>query len=391
MDNSVETDITIIGAGASGMMAAHFCSLGGKEVYLLDHNKQVGRKILISGGGKCNFTNLYGSDPKDYYSENKHFVKSALSRYSPWEFINLIQDHKIPYEERLHGQLFCKRSAKDINTVLLSQLQKKNIKLLLEQSDLEVDILEGGFEVFNSKIRIRSQKLVIATGGLVLPQIGASDFGHKLAKRVGHKIIPMVPALVPFKYSAFKELAGNAFIIGLSCNGHYVAENVLFTHRGLSGPGVLKTSLFWNSGDEIFANWLPSEKFSELIKKAPANIQIGSVLRRYLPNSFVTVFFDLIDIDEKQNVARLSKANLLLIEEKLHNMSILPEGTEGFRKAEVTRGGICTSKVSSKTLESKLCPGLHFIGEVLDVTGQLGGHNFQWCWASAYAVGEVLK
>lgn len=391
MIEKIETDIVIIGAGASGMMAAHFCALGGKEVYLLDHNKQVGRKILISGGGKCNFTNLYGSDPKDYYSENKHFVKSALSRYSPWEFINLIQDHKIPYEERLHGQLFCKRSAKDINTVLLSQIQKKNIKILLEFKDLEVKVLNLGFEIINAKYSIKTPKLIIATGGLVLPQIGASDFGHKLAKSVGHKIIPMVPALVPFKYSAFKELAGNAFIIGLTCNDHYVAENVLFTHKGLSGPGVLKTSLFWNSGDEVIANWLPSAKFSELIVQAPSNLQIGTILRRHLPNNFVTVFFNLLGIDETQNIARLSKFNAQKIEKNLHQMSILPEGTEGFRKAEVTRGGICTSKVSSKSLESQLCPGLHFIGEVLDVTGQLGGHNFQWCWASANAVGESLK
>lgn len=391
MRDQLKKDIVIIGAGASGMMAAHFCAQGGKSVLVLDHNKQVGRKILISGGGKCNFTNLYGSDPKDYYSENKHFVKSALSRYSPWEFIELIEKGKVPYEERLHGQLFCKRSAKDINTILLAQLQKKNISIMLEQKDLEVEIEEENFRIANDKIEVNCSKLIIATGGLVLPQIGASDFGHQLAKRVGHKIIPMVPALVPFKYDKFRELSGNAFIIGLTCNDHHVAENVLFTHKGLSGPGVLKTSLFWNHGDPVIANWLPSENFSDLLRKSAGDLQVGTVLKRYLPNKFVSVFFDIIEIDESLNIARLSKKMISEIEKNLHEMVILPEGTEGFRKAEITRGGVCTKHISSKTLESKLCPGLHFIGEVLDVAGQLGGHNFQWCWASASAVGAALK
>ena len=205
------------------MMAAHFCGLNGKEVHLLDHNTQVGRKILISGGGKCNFTNLYGSDPKDYYSENPHFVKSALSRYSPWEFINLIIENDIPYDERLHGQLFCKRSAKDINTILLTQLNKKNIHIKLGQKNLEVETISTGYRVYNETVEYIAKDLVIATGGLVLPQIGASSFGHVIAKRFGHKIIPTTPALVPFKITGVSELAGNAFIVGISCNEHYVA------------------------------------------------------------------------------------------------------------------------------------------------------------------------
>ena len=265
------------------------------------------------------------------------------------------------------------------------------IQACCEQSDLEVEIKEGEFLISNHKIEVHATKLIIATGGLVLPQIGASDFGHKLAKRVGHKIIPMVPALVPFKYGKFRELAGNAFIIGLSCNNHYVAENVLFTHKGLSGPGILKTSLFWNNGDEVVANWLPSENYQDLIKRASSDTQVGTILKKVLPNKFVSVFLEIIGIDETLNIARLSRAMQEKLELSLHSMVIIPEGTEGFRKAEVTRGGICTKHVSSKTLESKLCPGLQFIGEVLDVTGQLGGHNFQWCWASAKAVGEALK
>lgn len=387
----IKTDIVIIGAGASGMMAAHFCGQNGKEVYLLDHNNQVGRKILISGGGRCNFTNLYGSDPKDYYSENSHFVKSALSRYSPWEFIDLIIKNEIPYEERLHGQLFCKRSAKDINTVLLSQLKKSNIHLKLNEKNLQVEIIEDGYRVSNENLSLKTKKLVIATGGVVLPQIGASDFGYVLAKKVGHKIIPTVPALVPFKIEGFSELSGNAFIAGITCNGHYVAENVLFTHKGLSGPGILKTSLFWNHGDSIEVNWLPSISIEDVLQRVPGNIRVDNLIKKYLPNSFVDLFFNRIDIDGSLFVGRLSKDMIQTIINELHKMTLIPSNTEGFRKAEVTRGGICTSKVSSKTLESQLQPGLHFIGEVLDVTGQLGGHNFQWCWASANAVGEALK
>jgi predicted Rossmann fold flavoprotein len=387
----LKTDIVIIGAGASGMMAAHFCSLGGKEVYLLDHNKQVGRKILISGGGKCNFTNLYGSDPKDYYCENPHFVRSALSRYSPWEFIELIQKHQIPYEERLHGQLFCKNSAKDINKVLLSQIQKPNIHLKLNEKDLVVEILDDGFIVQNNNLNIFTPKLVIATGGIVLPQIGASDFGYVLAKKVGHKIIPTTPALVPFKIEGFADLAGNAFIAGITCNGHYVAENVLFTHKGLSGPGILKTSLFWNHGDSIEVDWHPSVRFKDMIKSSPGNIRVDNMLKKYLPNSFVDLFFNRIKEDPSLYISRLSNKMIENINRELHSMQLKPSNTEGFRKAEVTRGGICTSLISSKTLESKLQSGLHFIGEVLDVTGQLGGHNFQWCWASANAVGEALR
>jgi predicted Rossmann fold flavoprotein len=386
----IQTDIVIIGAGASGMMAAHYCAQNGKDVYLLDHNKEVGRKIIISGGGKCNFTNLYGSDPKDYYCENPHFVKSALSRYSPWEFIDLIIQNNVPYEERLHGQLFCKKTAKDINKVLLSQLKKPNIHLKLSERDLKVDALESGYLIYNENLSIKTNKLIIATGGIVLPQIGASDFGYVLAKRFGHKIIPTKPALVPFKIEGFSELSGNAFIMGITCNGHYVAENVLFTHKGLSGPGILKTSLFWNKGDAIEVNWLPAISIEDVLKRVPGNTRVDNMIKKYLPNSFVDLFFSRIDIDGAVFVSQLTKVMTQIIVRELHKTTLFPSNTEGFRKAEVTRGGICTSKVSSKTLESQNQSGLYFIGEVLDVTGQLGGHNFQWCWASAHAVGEAV-
>ncbi len=387
----IKADIVIIGAGASGMMAAYHCAQNGKKVYLLDHNKQVGRKIIISGGGKCNFTNRYGSDPKDYWCSNPHFVKSALSRYQPQDFIDLVERAGIPFEQRSHGKLFCARSAKDINKMLLSLIDKPNIKLLLEQSDLQVEKQEDGFHIFNKSIKIIAPKLVVATGGIVLPEIGASDFGYVLAKKMGHKIIPTQPALVPFKIAGFAELAGNAFLVGITCNGHYVEENVLFTHKGLSGPAILKTSLFWNHGDAITLNFLPNQSVEDILKKTVGSLQLSTALKKIFPNSFVHVFLQRIKVDPVIRIAELTKEMRMKIEREIHSMKIIPEGTEGFRKAEVTRGGICTSKISSKTMESDLQKGLYFIGEVLDVTGQLGGHNFQWCWASAFAAGEDLK
>lgn len=387
----IKTDIIIVGAGAAGMMAAHFCAQNGKSVYLLEHNNQVGKRILISGGGKCNFTNRLGSNPKDYYCEDSLFVGPVLNRYRPERFIELMNQHKIPFEERLHGQLFCLNSAKDINKVLLSQLNKENIKLLLNQNDLKVQKDQDGYSVTNSSLDLWAPKLVIATGGIVLPQLGASTFGHDVARMFGHKITPMVPALVPFKINGFEELAGNAFIAGITCNKHYVAENVLFTHKGLSGPGILKTSLFWNQGDVIEINWLTQHSFLHLLEKAPKNHQLDTVLKKHFPNAFVSHFLKRLKIDGTTFVGSLSKKNIQLVDQEIHRMKIKPEATEGFRKAEVTRGGICTKQISPHTLESTLSPGLFFIGEVLDVAGQLGGHNFQWCWASAFTVGEELK
>ena len=383
-------DTVIIGAGASGMMAAYFCAKNGKSVFLLDHNNAVGKKILISGGGKCNFTNMYG-EFNDYYCENPHFVKSALSRYTVWDFLEHINSHEVPYEERELGKLFCKRSAKDINQMLLSLINKSGAKLKLSQKNLDVEKLDSGWRVFNSEHNYYCENLVIATGGLVLPSIGASSFGHVIAKRYGHKIIPTTPALVPFIVPGFSEIRGNAFVAGITCeNKYYVAENVLFTHKGLSGPGVLKASLHWNPGESIEINWLVNARLRELLEKLPGNTPISKPLKKHLPNNFVDHFFDLIGFDGKKYISQLSKSDLNLIERQLHHMKIIPSGTEGFRKAEVTRGGIDTSKVSSKTMESQLRKGLYFIGEVLDVTGQLGGHNFQWCWASANAVGEAI-
>lgn len=386
---SIKTDIVIIGAGAAGMMSAYFCASSNKSITLIDHNKQVGRKILISGGGKCNFTNLYG-EASDYYCENPHFVKSALSRYTAWDFLELINRFEVPYEERKWGQLFCKRSAKDINTMLAKLIHKENISLCLGIQNLDVEKINDGFKVYNEELEFICNDLVIATGGLVLPSIGASSFGHIIAKRFGHKIIPTTPALVPFVVEGYSELRGNAFVAGISCNNHYVAENLLFTHKGISGPAVLKTSLFWNPGDEITIDWLPGKSFESILASYPGGVAVDKILKKLLPNNFVDHFFDKIDIDGRSFIAKLSKKNIQKIIDNIHTTKMTPSSSEGFRKAEVTRGGIDTSKISSKTMESQLCSGLYFVGEVMDVTGQLGGHNFQWCWSSANALGQAI-
>ena len=275
--------------------------------------------------------------------------------------------------------------------MLLSLIQKDNIDLRLGVKNLDVEKVGKEYRTFNESCSYLSEKLIIATGGLVLPSIGASSFGHIVAKKFGHKILPTSPALVPFIIPGFNELRGNAFVAGITCNGHYVAENVLFTHKGLGGPGILKTSLFWNPGDAITVNWLPDNDILDIYKKNQSSIQLNTPLKKVLPNNFVDFFFEKIQIDGSLYIGKCSNKILQKIKDELHAMEIMPQGSEGFRKAEVTKGGVDTAKISSKTMESKLSPGLHFVGEVMDVTGQLGGHNFQWCWSSAYAVGEALQ
>lgn len=383
-------DIAIIGAGAAGMMAAHFCALDGKKVIILEHNDRVGRKILISGGGRCNFTNIH-SGPDDFVSENPHFCKSALSRFTPYDFIDLIEKHQIQYHEKKLGQLFCNKSAKEINSMLLNLIDKKNISLELGAKNLQVkDCLEG-FVISNKELEVECSSLIIATGGLSIPPIGATDFGHKLAKSYGHKIIPATPALVPFTYNGFEKLSGISTIAKLRCGHDSITEDVLFTHKGLSGPAVLKTSLYWQANSPIEINWLPDNQIKSVLEDTPGKTKISSLLKKFFATKLVGFFLEKININENTNLSDLNKDDITALELVIHSMQLIPNGTEGFRKAEVTRGGVDTKQISSKTMESNLKPGLYFIGEVLDVTGQLGGHNFQWAWASAYAAGEALK
>jgi len=383
-------DIIIIGAGAAGLMCAHYASHNNKSICVLEHNKQVGRKILISGGGRCNFTNLI-VEPKDFYCENPHFVKSALSRFSPWDFISMIEEDEIPYEERKHGQLFCKRSAKDINNLLLKRTNKENIDIKLSQTDLKVKDYGEGFEVTNENLTLTCDKLVVATGGLSVPSIGATGFGHQLAKEYGHKILPPMPALVPFKVPQFGELSGISLEIKISCkNGYSVLEDLLLTHRGLSGPATLKASLFWNPGEAVEIDWLPHHKLNQIMTDSLGSVRIEKLLKKYLPNKLADWLISQTGINGQISLGSLKKVDQFKLEQIIHSMKVIPETTEGFRKAEATRGGVDTNKISSKTMESQLRSGLFFIGEVLDVTGNLGGFNFQWAWASGHAAGKAL-
>lgn len=386
-----EADITIIGAGAAGLMAGFLCAQKGKKVLILEHNDKVGRKIAISGGGRCNFTNMY-SNPDDFDSKNEHFCKSALSRFSPHDFIALIEEDHISYFEKKLGQLFCTKSAKDIINLLVKRNQQYGSTILTNQKNLKVTETDAGlFKIYNDKLEVKSKKLIIATGGLSIPTIGASDFGYLIAKRYGHKIIPTEPALVGLKIDGFAELAGTSLVASVSCGQKTITEDVLFTHKGLSGPAILKISLYYQPKDTLTINWLPEHSFDSLFANLPGNSQYRVILRKYLPNKFVDFLLKSLFIEQHANLSDLSKQKRTELKDALFNMTIKPTGTEGFRKAEVTRGGIHTNKVSSKSMESKLKKNLYFIGEVLDVTGQLGGHNFQWAWASAFAVSEELE
>lgn len=382
-------DIIIIGAGAAGMLCAHFAGANGKRIALLEHNKQVGRKILISGGGRCNFTNLNVA-ADDYYSQNPHFVKSALSRFSSWDFISMVMEDEIPYVEKSHGELFCKNSAKDINALLLKRIHKANINLILNAKDLKVE-KKDSFIISNDQLKLTADNLVIATGGLSIPPIGATGFGYEVAKSFGHKIFPATPALVGFKVEGTSELSGISLIGRITTkSGYQIEQDILLTHKGLSGPACLKASLFWNSGESLEINWSPRLDFFKLLEKESGATKVEKLLKKHFPNKFADWLLELSQIEGNKTLGDLNKKEKILLADNIHKMEITPQGTEGFRKAEVTRGGVDTSKVSSKTMESQLCPGLYFIGEVLDITGNLGGYNFQWAWASAHAAGKAL-
>lgn len=377
-----EYDIIVIGAGAAGLFFCH--QMRNKKILLIDHNDRVGKKILISGGGRCNFTNIH-SNPTDFVSQNPHFCKSALHRFSPYDFIDLVERQGITYFEKKLGQLFCERSAKDIINLLLKGIDQKLVDIKLGESVTSVDRINDKYHLTLGENSYSCFKLIIASGGLSLPSIGASAFGHEIAKQFGHKIIPCEPALVPFKYPEYSELSGISCLAKVKVNGHIIHEDLLFTHKGFSGPAILKISLFWNSGEEISFDFLPDHTLEDFAK----NKNIEKTLKEILPGRLVDTFTPASL--KSMNWGDLNKGQFAELELHYKKFAFIPQGTEGFRKAEVTRGGVDTRKVSSKTMESQLSPGLYFIGEVLDVTGQLGGHNFQWAWASAHAAALALR
>ncbi len=388
-----ETDVVIIGAGASGLMCAIEAGKRGRKVLVVDHANKAGKKILMSGGGRCNFTN-YSIEPDNFISHNPHFCKSALRRYSQWDFLALIGRYQIPFHERDHGQLFCDESAKDILDMLLTECGKAGVVVQLNTRIDTIERLADRFHVKTSQGDFTGQSLVVATGGLSIPKMGATPFGYKIAEQFGIKVLPTHAGLVPFTLQPedkekFSALSGIAVPCVVSNNRQSFSENVLFTHRGLSGPAILQISSYWRAGEAIAINLLPQVNLdSELKAKREQKVKnkLKTILEGYLPKRLIGVFLpeDVLDLSMQD----VSDKQIRQVADQLHNWTIKPNGTEGYRTAEVTSGGVDCDAVSSKTMESKQVPGLYFIGEVLDVTGWLGGYNFQWAWSSAWCAGQ---
>ncbi|MCP1206090.1 NAD(P)/FAD-dependent oxidoreductase [Pantoea sp. B550] len=390
-------DVIIIGAGAAGLFCAAQAGQRGRRVLLLDNGKKPGRKILMSGGGRCNFTNLY-TEPAAYLSHNPHFCKSALARYTQWDFIDLVNRHGIAWHEKTLGQLFCDDSAQQIVDLLLVECDKGNVTLRLRSEVLSVARDESGYTLQLNGSTVQAEKLVIASGGLSMPGLGASPFGYKIAEQFGLSVFPTRAALVPFTLhkpllEQLQTLSGVALETTIDAqDGTRFKEAMLFTHRGLSGPAVLQISSYWQPGEFVTIDLSPAtplEAFLTAQREAHPNLSLKNSLAKILPKRLVEVLQGLKvvpDITLKQ----LNSRQQTELAQTLHAWRIQPNGTEGYRTAEVTLGGVDTTQLSSKTMEARAVPGLYFIGEVADVTGWLGGYNFQWAWSSAWACAQAL-
>ncbi|OOF18795.1 hypothetical protein BZG84_02840 [Salinivibrio sp. PR932] len=388
-------DVIVIGAGAAGLMCAAQAGQRGRRVLVVDHAKKPGRKILISGGGRCNFTN-YDVTANNFLCENPHFVKSALAQYTQWDFIGLVATHGVAYHERDHGQLFCDDSAKDIVNLLLAECDQATIsqRYRCEVHDIEKE--EAGFRLKLNGEPVRCQSLVVATGGLSMPKLGATPFGYQLAEQFGLKVLPTRAALVPYTLhqedkTRFADISGVSVPCSITTeSGVCFTENLLFTHRGLSGPAVLQTSSFWQPGEAVTIDLLPSESLKDVLvamRDKHPNQTLKTSLSRLFPKRLVEVLIARDSLPDKP-LKQLDDKQLDQLHHYFHQWSIAPNGTEGYRTAEVTLGGVDTHAISSKTLEARDIPGLYFIGEVLDVTGWLGGYNFQWAWSSGWVAGQ---
>ncbi|MCG6273929.1 NAD(P)/FAD-dependent oxidoreductase [Vibrio vulnificus] len=388
-------DVVVIGAGAAGLMCAAEAGRRGRKVLVLDHAKKPGRKILISGGGRCNFTNNEVS-AKNYLCRNPHFVKSALSQYSNWDFISMIYKYGIEFEERDHGQLFCLDSAKDIVNMLLSECDQPNIAQRYQVQLTEIEKTKQGFVLRAGAEAFECQSLVVATGGLSMPKLGATPFGYKIAEQFGIPVVPTTAGLVPFTLHKqdkedFAELSGIAIPAEITAeDGTLFKEALLFTHRGLSGPSVLQISSYWKAGQAVSINLVPEVDVLELLQRnleKHPNQTLKNTLAKVLPKRLVEVLIERKELTDKP-LKQFNAKELQDVVEHLQQWKIAPNGTEGYRTAEVTLGGVDTDYLSSKTMECKTVPGLYFIGEVMDVTGWLGGYNFQWCWSSGFVAGQ---
>lgn len=390
-----EFDAIIIGAGGAGMMCAMTAGRRGRKILLLDHAEVIGRKIMISGGGRCNFTNLHAG-PGNYASTNPHFCKSALSRYKPADFIALVRQHGIAFHEKKLGQLFCDGSAKQIVDMLLAECKSAAVQIRGNCKIKQVRHCEGGFAVDTVQETFRARSVVVATGGLSIPKIGATGFGYEVAKQFGLQLVPVFPALVGFDLSAddqtaLAELSGVSFDSNVSCNKIAFRENTLFTHTGISGPAILQASLYWNAGDRLLINTLPelpAEEWLLASKRKGTRKELKNVLAEVLPARLAEKLCQMRTVSRP--VADVSDKDLRALGSLLNSWPLIPARNFGYQKAEVTRGGVSTSELSSQTMEAKKVPGLYFIGEVVDVTGWLGGYNFQWAWASGVAAGAQI-
>ena len=379
----------IIGAGAAGLMCAIEAGKRGRKVLVLEHAEKIGKKILISGGGRCNFTNL-DVKPENFLSNNPHFCKSALARYTPQDFIALVEKHGIKYHEKKLGQLFCDGSAKEIVQMLQQECVQAGVEINVDCTVNEIQRNEG-FDIKTTVGDFSTESLVIASGGISIPQMGATDFGYKIAKQFGLKLTRTVPGLVPFVLpdETYSELSGLSVDSVVTCSGISFRENILFTHKGLSGPAILQISSYWNDGGEVTIDLLPGTDVEQLIKEHKQNkTELVNILAKFFPKRFAEKWCELNFASKPAN--RITEKEISAISELLHSWRLVPKGTEGFGKAEVTKGGIDTNELSSKTMEAKKVSGLYFIGEVVDVTGWLGGYNFQWAWASGFAAGQYV-
>lgn len=391
-DKSAVYDVIIIGAGGAGLMCAIEAGKRGRRVLVLEHNDAVGKKIRISGGGRCNFTNSHAA-AKNYLSQNPHFIKSPLSRYTPQDFCQLVEKYKIAFHEKKLGQLFCDKSSQDIITMLKKECDHNNVVISLGVKVTGIK-KNANFELSTTQGPFACQSLVIATGALSIPNLGATDFGYNVAKQFGIKVNECRPGLVPLTFKQndlkiFGELSGVSLDALVSFEGASFRENILFTHRGLSGPAILQISSYWQPGKPVVIDLLPDIDVSAVLKEHHSDkTSLKNFLKDHLPSRLTDIlcghFF------ENKPLNQYSSKQLQQIARFLNHWEVMPQGTEGYAKAEVTVGGVDTDELSSKTMESKRIPGLFFIGEVIDMTGHLGGYNFQWAWASGYAAGQFV-
>ncbi|MDP5255176.1 MULTISPECIES: NAD(P)/FAD-dependent oxidoreductase [unclassified Vibrio] len=390
-------DVVVIGAGAAGLMCAAQAGYRGKRVLVLDMGKKAGRKILISGGGRCNFTNENAA-ANNYLSHNPHFVKSCLSRYTQRDFIDLVDRHGLAYHHKTLGQLFCDNSAQDLVDILLTECEWAGVTIQLRSAVQGIEKIADGYLVDSESGRYVCRSVVVASGGLTMPKLGASPIGYKIAQQFGLAVLPTCAALVPFTLhqhdkDRFEGLSG----ISIDClvsaeDGTAFRENILFTHRGLSGPAILQISSFWRSGQAVTINLLPDlDLKSQLLswRETQGQKSLKNSLATVLPKRFVDMLHETQAIPDA-NVNQLTHSQIDALHQYVHHWQIKPNGTEGYRTAEVTLGGVDTDELSSKTFEAKKAPGLYFIGEVVDVTGWLGGYNFQFCWSSGFAAGQFV-